>query len=57
VFTDIRIPTWNLGKWILIAPQVWDADMLQVGVGAVEDDVDIINVDDSEINPKPRPNI
>jgi hypothetical protein len=30
---DIQVPTWNLGKRILIAPQVWDADTPQIGVG------------------------
>jgi hypothetical protein len=25
-FTDIQIPTWNLGERIPIAPQTWDAD-------------------------------
>jgi hypothetical protein len=50
-FTDIQIRMWNLGEWIPIAPQVWDADTLQVRVGASEDDVDIINLDDSEITP------
>jgi hypothetical protein len=50
-FKEIQIPTWNLGERIPIAPQVWDADTPQVEVGAVEDDVDIINLDDSEIMP------
>jgi hypothetical protein len=30
---------------------VWDADMPQVGVGAAEDDVDIVTLDDSKITP------
>jgi hypothetical protein len=50
-FMDIQIPTWNLGERILIAPQVWDADTPQVGVGAAEHDVDIVTLDDSEIKP------
>jgi hypothetical protein len=50
-FIDIQIPTWNLGERIPIAPQVWDADTPQVGVGAAEDEVDIINLDDSETTP------
>jgi hypothetical protein len=50
-FTDIQIPTWNLGERILIAPQVWDADTPQVDVGTAEEDVDIINLDPSEITP------
>jgi hypothetical protein len=50
-FTDIAIPTWNLGERIPIAPQVWDADTPQVDVGTAEDDVDIINLDESEITP------
>jgi hypothetical protein len=50
-FTDIRIPTWNLGERISIAPQVWDADTLQVDVGMAEEDVDLINLDQSEDTP------
>jgi hypothetical protein len=50
-FTDIKIPRWNLGERIPIAPKVWDADTLQVKVGAAEADVDIINLDDSKITP------
>jgi hypothetical protein len=50
-FTDIQIPTWNLGERIPIAPQVWDANTPQVGVGAAEDEVHIINLDDSETTP------
>jgi hypothetical protein len=50
-FTDIQIPRWNLGKGIPIAPHVWDADTPQVEVGATEADVNIINLDDSEITP------
>jgi hypothetical protein len=49
--TDIQIPTWNLGERIPIAPQVWDADTPQVGVGAAQDDVDIVTLDESEITP------
>jgi hypothetical protein len=41
-FTDIQIPTWNLGERIPIAPEVGDADTPQVDVGKVEEDVDII---------------
>jgi hypothetical protein len=49
--TDIQIPTWNLGERISIAPQIWDADTLQVGVGAADEDVDTITLNDSEITP------
>jgi hypothetical protein len=48
---DIQVPTWNLGKHILIVPQVWDADTPQIGVGAAEDDVEIVNLEDSGITP------
>jgi hypothetical protein len=51
VFTDIQIPTWNLGERIPIAPKVWDADTPQVDVGTAEYNVDIINLDESEITP------
>jgi hypothetical protein len=51
VFTDIQIPTWNLGKRIPIAPQAWDADTPQLEVGTEQDNVDIINLDESEITP------
>jgi hypothetical protein len=44
-FTNIQIPTWDLGERILIAPQIWDADTPQVEVGAAADEVDIINLD------------
>jgi hypothetical protein len=47
--TDIQIPMWNLEERIPIAPQVWDADTLQVEVGAADDDVDIVTLDDLEI--------
>jgi hypothetical protein len=46
---EIQIPTWNLGERIPIAPQIWDANMPQVGVGAADEDVDIVTLDDSEI--------
>jgi hypothetical protein len=32
--SEIQISTWNLGERISIAPQMWDADMPQVGEGA-----------------------
>jgi hypothetical protein len=51
VFTDIQVPTWNLGERIPITPQAWDADTPQVDVGTAEDNVDIINLDESEITP------
>jgi hypothetical protein len=51
VFTDIQIPTCNLGERIPIAPQAWDVDTPQVDVGTAEDNVDIINLDASEITP------
>jgi hypothetical protein len=50
-FTDIQIPTWNLGERIPIAPQVWDADTPQVDVGTTKEDVDIVTIDPSEITP------
>jgi hypothetical protein len=49
--TDIQVPTWNLGERIPIAPQVWDADTPQIGVGAAEDDVEIVIMEDSGITP------
>jgi hypothetical protein len=30
---DIQVPTWNLGEHIPIAPQAWDADTPQIGIG------------------------
>jgi hypothetical protein len=48
---NFLIPTLNLGERILIAPQIWDADTPQVGVGAAEDDVDIVTLDNFEIMP------
>jgi hypothetical protein len=48
---EIQIPTWNLGGRILIEPRIWDADMPQVEVGAADEDVDIVTMDDSEITP------
>jgi hypothetical protein len=49
VFTNIQIPTWNLGERIPIAPQAWDADTPQVDVGTADDNMDILNLDESEI--------
>jgi hypothetical protein len=49
--TEIQVPAWNLGECISIAPQVWDANTPQIGVGAAEDDVDIVTLEDSEITP------
>jgi hypothetical protein len=48
---DIQVPTWNLGERIPIATQVWDADTPQIGVGAAEDDVEIVILEDSGIAP------
>jgi hypothetical protein len=48
---DIQIPKWNLGERILIAPQVWDANTPQMEVGAAEADVDIVNLEESELTP------
>jgi hypothetical protein len=31
---NLQVPTWNLEERIPIAPQEWDADTLQIGVGA-----------------------
>jgi hypothetical protein len=51
--TDIQVPTWTLGERIPIAPQVWDADTPQIGVGAAEDDVEIVILEDLGITPVP----
>jgi hypothetical protein len=48
---ELQIPTWDLGERIPIEPQIWDADTPQVGVGAADEDVDIVTLDDSEITP------
>jgi hypothetical protein len=50
-FTDIQIPTWNLGERLPIAPQVWDADTPQVDAGTAEEDVNLINLDQLEDTP------
>jgi hypothetical protein len=49
--SNIQVPIWNLDERIPIAPQVWDADTPQIGVGAAEDDVEIVNLEDSELTP------
>jgi hypothetical protein len=48
---EFRIPKWDLGEWIPIEPQIRDADTPQVRVGAADDDVDIVTLDDSETTP------
>jgi hypothetical protein len=48
---NIQVPTWNLDERIPIAPQVWDADTPQIGVGAVDDGVEIVNLEESEPAP------
>jgi hypothetical protein len=53
---ELQIPTWNLGERIPIQPQIWDADTPQVGVGAANEDVDIVTLYDSETTPAvPKP--
>jgi hypothetical protein len=47
--SNIQVPTWNLDERIPIAPQVLDADTPQIGVGAADDDVEIVNLEDSEL--------
>jgi hypothetical protein len=48
---ELQIPTWDLGERIPIQLQIWDADTPQVGVGAADEDVDIVTLDDSETTP------
>jgi hypothetical protein len=48
---NIQIPTWNLGERILIVPQEWDTDTPQIGVGAADDGVEIIDLEESEQTP------
>jgi hypothetical protein len=48
---NIQVPTWNLDERIPIAPQVWDADTQQIGVGAAGNDVEVVNLEDSEPTP------
>jgi hypothetical protein len=53
---NIQVPTWNLEERIPIVPQEWDADTPQIGVGAVDDGMEIINLEESEqmpVAPKP----
>jgi hypothetical protein len=50
---NIQVPTWNLDARIPIAPQVWDADTPQIGVGAADDDVEVVNLEDSPVVPEP----
>jgi hypothetical protein len=45
---NVQVPTWNLEERIPIAPQEWDADTPQIGVGAADDGVEIINLEESE---------
>jgi hypothetical protein len=48
---NVQVPTWNLDTRIPIAPQVWDVDTPQIGVGAADDGVEIVNLEDSEPMP------
>jgi hypothetical protein len=48
---NVQVPTWNLDTRIPIAPQVWDADTPQIGVGAADDGVEIANLEDLEPMP------
>jgi hypothetical protein len=47
---EVQIPTWNLGEQIPIAPQIWDADIPQVGEGAARPDseVEIMTFEEEE---------
>jgi hypothetical protein len=46
-----QIPAWNLEERIPFAPQEWDADTPQIGVGAADDGVEIIDLEESEQPP------
>jgi hypothetical protein len=48
---EIQIPTWNLGEWIPIAPQIWDADTPQVVEGTADEDVNIVTLDEAVPEP------
>jgi hypothetical protein len=48
---NIHVPTCNLDARIPIAPQVLDADTPQISVGAADDGVEIVNLEDSEQTP------
>jgi hypothetical protein len=48
---NIQVPTWNLEERIPIAPQEWDADTPQIGIGAADDGVEIIDLEESEQTP------
>jgi hypothetical protein len=48
---NIQVPTWNLEERIPIAPQEWDADTPQIGVGAADDGVEIIDLEELEQTP------
>jgi hypothetical protein len=50
---NIQVPTWNLDERIPIAPQEWDADTPQISVGAANDGVEIIDLEDSDPRPEP----
>jgi hypothetical protein len=45
---NFQIPPWNLDERIPFAPQEWDADTPQFGVGAADDGVEIIDLEESE---------
>jgi hypothetical protein len=46
-----QIPAWNLEERIPVAPREWDADTPQIGVGAADDGVEIIDLEESEQPP------
>jgi hypothetical protein len=48
---EIQIPTWNLGERIPIAPQIWDADTLQIVEGTADEEVDIVTLDEAVLEP------
>jgi hypothetical protein len=48
---NLQIPPWNLDERIPFAPQEWDADTPQIGVGAADDGVEIIDLEESEQPP------
>jgi hypothetical protein len=48
---NLQIPSWNLEERIPFAPQEWDADTPQIGVGAADDGVEIIDLEESEQPP------
>jgi hypothetical protein len=45
---NLQIPSWNLEERISFVPQEWDADTPQLGVGAADDGVEIIDLEELE---------